>query len=84
MTILITGANGLLGQHLIKILMEKDHRIAATGKSASRLPEGQDSHYHYYSADITDEQALHAVIGKVRPDVVVHALLFPSLAEDRP
>ncbi|HYE54893.1 MAG TPA: NAD-dependent epimerase/dehydratase family protein, partial [Chitinophagaceae bacterium] len=32
MIILITGANGLLGQHLVKKLLDRGHTVIATGK----------------------------------------------------
>jgi dTDP-4-dehydrorhamnose reductase len=40
--VLITGANGLLGQFLVKALLERGYAVAATGKGGNRLlfPEG--------------------------------------------
>ena len=31
--ILVTGANGLLGQHLVKLLLENDFIVIGTGKA---------------------------------------------------
>ena len=37
--LLITGSNGLLGQHLIKMLLETTtHQVIATGRGNNRLP----------------------------------------------
>lgn len=71
MRILITGANGLLGQKLVDLLA-KDASIdlVATARGENRLPffEG----YTYRSMDITDRQQVLDVMAEVRPDAVIH------------
>ena len=71
MRILITGANGLLGQKLVHLLA-KDASIdlVATARGENRLPffEG----YTYRSMDITDRQQVLDVMAEVRPDAVIH------------
>lgn len=71
MRILITGANGLLGQKLVDLLA-KDASIdlVATARGENRLPffEG----YTYRSMDITDRQQVVDVMAEVRPDAVIH------------
>jgi dTDP-4-dehydrorhamnose reductase len=53
MSILITGANGLLGQKLVVLLKEKGEDFLATGRGASRIPlEG----IRYQSMYITDAE----------------------------
>ena len=70
--ILITGANGLLGQKLVAALLEKDtFRILATGRGKSRLPAGWKG-YNYLPMDVTDPSQIEQVIGKFLPQVVVH------------
>ncbi|MBI1341765.1 MAG: sugar nucleotide-binding protein [Terrimonas sp.] len=73
MKILITGANGLLGQHLVKRLLEKPYQVIATGKGDCRLPFEETEGFRYYPLDITLESQVHDVLEKERPDVVVHA-----------
>lgn len=73
MKILLTGANGLLGQHLVKLLLEKGYTVIATGKGLSRLPFDLSGQYRYYEADITDEMDMYAVMQNEKPDVVIHA-----------
>jgi dTDP-4-dehydrorhamnose reductase len=60
-TILITGANGLLGQQL------------AAGRGASRLPFTADDGYEYINLDITDEAAVERTLVVYQPFVIVHA-----------
>jgi len=71
MRILITGANGLLGQKLVDLLA-KDANIdlVATARGENRLPYSEG--YSYRSVDITDRQQVLDVIGEVRPDAVIH------------
>jgi dTDP-4-dehydrorhamnose reductase len=72
MNILLTGANGLLGQHLIKLLLGENYFITATSKGPSRLPFPQNEHYSYQELDITNGPRVNKILLQLRPDVVVH------------
>ena len=69
----MTGANGLLGQHLVKLLTENEYMVIATGKGPCRvqLPEAQL--FRYYPADLTYPLALHEIFAKEQPEIVIHA-----------
>ena len=70
--ILITGANGLLGQKLVADLLEKEpFRVLATGRGKCRLPVEWKG-YTYLQMDVTDPIQIEQVIGKFRPQVVIH------------
>ena len=69
--ILITGANGLLGQKLVGLLIRQPGvQLIATARGNNRLPYTDG--YTYCSMDITNNQQVMDVIGDVRPDVVIH------------
>ncbi|MBD2700188.1 NAD(P)-dependent oxidoreductase [Spirosoma sp. BT702] len=69
--ILITGANGLLGQKLVDLLTKQpDIDLIATARGDNRLPYTDG--YTYRSMDITDRQQVLDVIGDVAPDAVIH------------
>lgn len=71
MKILITGANGLLGQKLVGLLANQpDTELIATARGANRLPTTDG--YTYLPMDITDRQQVLDVITQVRPDAVIH------------
>ena len=69
--ILITGANGLLGQKLVGLLAQQaDVDLIATARGENRLPISAS--YTYRQMDITDRQQVFDVITDVRPDAVIH------------
>ena len=81
MKIAVTGANGLLGQSLVKLLADQGYAVAATGKGTSRLPAGIAGRYSYQAIDITDEDAVHEWMAAEKPDVVVHAAAMTQVDE---
>lgn len=73
MKILVTGANGLLGQYLVKQLLLAGYTVVATGKGENRHPLVTPHSFVYYDMDILDEPTVNLVMEKERPEVVVHA-----------
>lgn len=70
--LLITGANGLLGQKLVSGLLAKDtFKVLATGRGKCRLP-GEWEGYTYHGMDVTDTLQIEQVISKFSPRVVIH------------
>ncbi|KXX70160.1 SDR family oxidoreductase [Flammeovirga sp. SJP92] len=69
-TVLITGANGLLGQHLTEILTQhKSYNVVATGRGEDRF-KGEG--YQYHTMDVTDSQQVKEVFQVVKPSIVFH------------
>jgi len=62
-TVLVIGANGFTGRHLIKHLRDKDYDVIGTGFS-------NDS--NLIACDITDAAQLGAVIKRHAPQYVIH------------
>jgi dTDP-4-dehydrorhamnose reductase len=69
MKVLITGANGFLGQHLCRLL-RNSHTVFATGKGNKRIPF-EDVNYH--PAEITDSNSIEELLKKTAPQVIIHA-----------
>jgi len=80
--VLITGANGLLGQKLVYKLRENQrYKVYATGRGNSRLPKEWGDAYQWLSLDVTDlEQVLH-VFDKVKPDFLIHTAAMTHVDE---
>lgn len=74
MKLLITGANGLLGQHMVTLLLQAtDWQVIAVGKGPCRLPTQPSNRFRYQQLDITDGVAATAFYVSERPDIVIHA-----------
>jgi dTDP-4-dehydrorhamnose reductase len=81
MKILITGSNGLLGQHLVKMILDTtSHQVMATSKREPRLVI-QDSRIHYYALDITDGMAVNLLLEKLQPDTIIHCAALTQVDE---
>ncbi len=82
MKILVTGANGLLGQHLLKMLTNSmAYEIIATGRGDARLPFIKNGRYNYFSLDITDGMAVAAFIDQHQPTVIIHTAAITQVDE---
>ncbi|AGA78011.1 SDR family oxidoreductase [Echinicola vietnamensis] len=80
-TLLVTGANGLLGQKLVNRLLEKDSfHVIATGRGACRLPQTWEG-FTYASMDITDKENVLEVFQRYSPEVVIHGAAMTNVDE---
>ncbi len=82
MNILITGANGFLGQHLTLYLSGKGYNITAVSRGNCRIP--QKHTFQFYSVDLTNSRAVAQMIEAIRPTVIIHtaALSKPDECEN--
>lgn len=71
MKILVTGANGFLGQHLTLYLLNKGFDVVACSRGECRI--SLPNFFQYFSIDVTDANAVAATITATQPDVIVHA-----------
>lgn len=72
MKVLITGSNGLLGQHLIPIfLQDSRYQVIATGRGPNRLPAQEG--YTYEATNLRDATSVQHLVQKHQPDIIIHA-----------
>lgn len=72
MKVLITGANGLIGQYVTKLLLDKNYRVVATSRGESRLPFQLSDNFTYHAMDVANALETFSVMSLEKPDVVVH------------
>lgn len=70
MKILVTGAGGFVGRHLLETLIPKGHKVTAIGVHNSAFLYDMDVAVHV--VDITDYDVLLETMQMVSPDVVIH------------
>lgn len=76
MSILITGANGLLGQKLVLLLKEKGEDFLATGRGSCRIPlDG----IRYQQMDITNADNVMEVVTKEKPAVIINTAAMTNV-----
>ena len=77
-TVLVTGSNGLLGQKLTDLYATKqDVKLIATGRGENRHP--LKSGYTYEVMDITNREQVFEVIGKHKPDCIIHGAAMTNV-----
>ena len=70
MKVLVTGANGFTGQHLIKTLVGKGFEVIATSRNESLLPSYNN--LTYYNIELTDVSNVENLFDLTRPNAVIH------------
>ncbi|OYY21110.1 MAG: hypothetical protein B7Y15_07665 [Bacteroidetes bacterium 24-39-8] len=70
MKIIVTGANGFLGQHLTQFLVEKGHQILALSRGPQRIPVGK---FLYEAVDLTQKQSVNQSFDAFKPNLVIHS-----------
>ncbi len=71
MKILITGANGLLGQKLVSLLQQQPEvALIATSRGNCRIKDL--GHGSFHSLDVTKEEEVLTTFARLKPEVVIH------------
>ena len=78
MRILVTGANGLLGQKVVyRLLHEPGVGLIATARGACRLVQQQG--YTYIPLDVEDAHEVMRVVRDVRPESIIHTAAMTNV-----
>jgi dTDP-4-dehydrorhamnose reductase len=78
--VLITGANGLLGQALVeRLALDTDDEIVATARDET--PRYPSAPCDYHPMDVTAPDAVEAVLKDVEPDVIVNCAAVSDVTE---
>ena len=77
-TILVTGANGLLGQKLIYALKgREDVHVIATSIGENRILDKEG--YLYESFDVTDVKQTENILKKYQPDTIINTAAMTNV-----
>ncbi|HTS80767.1 MAG TPA: SDR family oxidoreductase [Myxococcaceae bacterium] len=68
MRVTVTGANGLVGSRLCRLLVVQGHAVTAVARGQRRTV----GDYAYLSCDLSDHEGTARALSTSRPDVVVH------------
>src|SRR5262245_27392836 len=69
MHFLVTGANGLVGSRLVKLLANRGHQVTAVARQPLRAPKPGITGV---LADLSHAARLSQVVNEARPDVVIN------------
>ena len=77
MKVLITGANGLLGQKLVEFCINDGLDFSATSSGENRNPNCPSSNYS--EMDITNEENVESVINEYGPTHIIHTAAITNV-----
>jgi dTDP-glucose 4,6-dehydratase len=78
--VLLTGASGFIGQHILPELRE-DYEVHAIAINREYRKNNKDNDVHVHHADIKDHKAINAIVKKVAPDYIIHLAGISSVAK---
>ncbi|MBU1122412.1 MAG: SDR family NAD(P)-dependent oxidoreductase [Candidatus Omnitrophota bacterium] len=64
-TVIVTGADGFVGAHLVRSLAEQDVSVIAVDLNRKRLSDFKDKHLTFLETDFTDINSLKDIVDRV-------------------
>jgi GDP-4-dehydro-6-deoxy-D-mannose reductase len=82
--VMVTGAGGFVGQHLVRALVKKDYEVYATTFSdSSELAELLPTN-HLLRGDLTDHTYVKKLLTTSKPDIIFHLAALSVVHNDVP
>lgn len=80
MRVLVTGASGFVGQHLVKELLSAEHHVISTARKKFPLANNSSNH-EFIAADVCLFDNVKNLIRKSKPDAVIHLAAMPHVGK---
>src|SRR4030067_2961892 len=71
-SVLVTGASGFIGQHLVRRRIERGDRVSCLGRAASRIDVLRSSGAQLIVVDATDRAGMERALAESQAYVVFH------------
>jgi len=71
-SVLVTGASGFIGQHLVRRLIERGDRVSCLVRATSHLDELRSSGAQFIVGDATDRAGIELALAESQAGVVFH------------
>ncbi|MCP2501302.1 MAG: NAD(P)-dependent oxidoreductase [Deltaproteobacteria bacterium] len=71
-SVLVTGASGFIGQHLVRRLIERGDRVSCLVRATSPIDELRSSGARLIVGDVTDRACIERALAESRAGVVIH------------
>jgi uncharacterized protein YbjT (DUF2867 family) len=85
MRIYFAGASGVIGRHLLPLLVDAGHTVGAMTRSATKAGPLANSGVQAIVCDVFDRPALTSAVRAFKPDLVLHELTdLPDDLKDLP
>jgi nucleoside-diphosphate-sugar epimerase len=82
-SVLVTGASGFIGQHLVRRLIERGNRVSCLVRATSRVDELKSAGVELVTGDVTDRSSTERALAVSQAGVVFHlAGLTKALRKD--
>ena len=72
MKILLTGATGYVGRHLLGFWENNGWDVHAISRNTISIQKLFDSTFHLYDIDICEFENMEILMAEIKPDVVIH------------
>ena len=80
--VLLTGANGFIGHHLLPELKAKDYEVHTTDMQGTEKDKSKkNTPFNAHYVDLRDYETVNKIINEVSPDYVLHLAGITSIAK---
>lgn len=77
--VLVTGATGFLGSHVVRALLRRGFEVVATGRNPSKAPQMRDPALSFVTADLSSKDDLRQLAARAGTlDAILHAAALSS------